>query len=96
MTEPIISVRDLTVRYRTRENVIYATENVSFDLHPGQILTIVGESGSGKTTVGRCLLRILEPSSGSVRYQGADGRVRDLAQLRDHELKDARREIRIE
>ncbi len=42
MNEPIVSVRDLTIRYRTRESALYATENVSFDLRRGEILSLVG------------------------------------------------------
>ena len=89
MDEPIISVRDLTVRYRTREQVFYATENVSFDLKRGEILTIVGESGSGKTTAGMSVLRLLpgeaEVLSGSVHYRG-----RDLLSLSDNDLRPIR------
>jgi oligopeptide/dipeptide ABC transporter ATP-binding protein len=89
MDEPIISVRDLTVRYRTREQVFYATESVSFDLNRGEILTIVGESGSGKTTAGMSVLRLLpgeaEVLSGSVHYRG-----RDLLSLSDNDLRPIR------
>ena len=89
MDEPIISVRDLTVRYRTREQVFFATEDVSFDLNRGEILTIVGESGSGKTTAAMSVLRLLpgqaEVLSGSVHYRG-----RDLLSVADHDLRPIR------
>ncbi len=89
MNEPIISVRDLTVRYRTRDAVTYATENVSFDLRRGEILTLVGESGCGKTTAGMSILRLLpggaEVLSGEVWFDG-----HDLLQMADKELRPVR------
>jgi oligopeptide/dipeptide ABC transporter ATP-binding protein len=76
MTEPIVRVRDLTVRYRTRDSEVYATEDVSFDLHRGKILTLVGESGSGKSTAGMSVLRLLpgeaDVLTGSVEFEGHD------------------------
>jgi len=89
MNEPIISVRDLTVRYRTRENVTFATDGVSFDLHRGQILTLVGESGCGKTTAGMSVLRLLpgeaDVLSGHVWFEG-----HDLIAMNDKELRPVR------
>lgn len=89
MNEPIISVRDLTVRYRTRESVTYATDGVSFDLHRGQILTLVGESGCGKTTAGMSILRLLpgeaDVLSGTVHFDGAN-----LMEMSDRELRPVR------
>ena len=89
MNDPIISVRDLTVRYRTRESVTYATDGVSFDLHRGQILTLVGESGCGKSTAGMSVLRLLpgdaDVESGQVWFDG-----RDLMAMNDKELRPVR------
>lgn len=86
MTEPIISVRDLTIRYRTKESRVYAVEDVSFDLFPGQVLTLVGESGSGKTTAGMSILRLLpqeaEVLQGRVLFEGRDLMAMDDRQLR--------------
>ncbi len=89
MNESIVSVRDLSIRYRTRESVTYATENVSFDLRRGEILTIVGESGSGKSTVGASILRLLpgeaDVLSGEVTFEG-----RNILALQEKELRPIR------
>ena len=89
MIEPIISVRDLTIRYRTKESTVYAVEAASFDLFPGQVLTLVGESGSGKTTAGMSILRLLpqqaEVVSGEVLFEG-----RNLLAMDDRQLRPLR------
>ncbi len=62
-----------------------AVDDVSFALQHGKTLGLVGESGSGKTTIGKCILRLLEPTAGSIRYAGADIthlKARDLRRLR--------------
>lgn len=50
------------------KEVVHAVNNISFDLKKGEVLGLVGESGSGKTTVGRCILRLIEPNSGSIEF----------------------------
>lgn len=76
MTTPIITVRDLSVRYRGKEQMVYAVEHVSFDLQAGQTLALVGESGSGKTTAALSILRLLpqeaEILSGQVIFGESD------------------------
>jgi oligopeptide/dipeptide ABC transporter ATP-binding protein len=62
---PIISVRDLTIRYRSKESVVYAVDGVSFDLERGKVLALVGESGSGKSSAGMAVLRLM-PSGGEI------------------------------
>jgi oligopeptide/dipeptide ABC transporter ATP-binding protein len=99
MTEaqPLLSVRDLRKHFPVRRGflsrtagVVKAVDGVSFDIHPGETLGLVGESGCGKTTVGRSILRLTEPTSGQVLYQG-----RDLARFRREELRRVRAEVQI-
>jgi peptide/nickel transport system ATP-binding protein/oligopeptide transport system ATP-binding protein len=70
--------------------VVQAVSNVSFSVRPGETLGLVGESGSGKTTVGRCVLRLVEPTAGSVRFQGEE-----LVGLRPDRLRQLRRDMQI-
>jgi len=76
MTTPILSLRNLNVRYRTKESVTYAVDDVSLDLERGKVLALIGESGAGKTTVGMSILRLLpqtgEILSGQVMFDGQD------------------------
>ena len=58
MNQPLISVRDLTIRFKTDEGLITAVEKVNFDIAPGEILGLVGESGSGKSVTAKALMRL--------------------------------------
>ncbi|MBB3948824.1 ABC transporter ATP-binding protein [Aureimonas jatrophae] len=92
---PLIEVRSLTMRFGKGPSPVKAVDDVSLTVAPGETLGIVGESGSGKTTMGRCLLRVYEPSAGSIGYRRADGSVVDLAKADRRTLKSCRREIRM-
>ena len=79
MTEPLLRVRDLVKRFpvqggflRRVTGQVHAVEGVSFDLDAGTTLGLVGESGCGKSTTGRCVLRLVEPTAGEVRFDGVD------------------------
>jgi oligopeptide/dipeptide ABC transporter ATP-binding protein len=65
---PLVAVRDLVKRY----GAVRAVEGVSFDIERGETLALVGESGCGKTTTGRATLRLVEPTSGTVSFDGTD------------------------
>ncbi len=69
---------------------VKAVDDVSLEIAPGETLGLVGESGSGKTTVGRCILRALKPTQGSIQFQIAEDRTVDMAQLSDRELRVVR------
>jgi peptide/nickel transport system ATP-binding protein/oligopeptide transport system ATP-binding protein len=76
---PLLEVRDLVRHFVARRNVfgrptafVKAVDGLSLELQPGETLALVGESGCGKSTVGRLVLRLIEPTSGSVRFGGTD------------------------
>lgn len=75
--EPVLRVRNLVTRFPLRSGLlnrvtreVHAVEKVSFDLWPGETLSLVGESGSGKSTTGRALLRLVESQGGEIIFNG--------------------------
>ncbi|MET0314126.1 MAG: dipeptide/oligopeptide/nickel ABC transporter ATP-binding protein, partial [Hansschlegelia sp.] len=82
MAEPVLAVDDLTVRFETSQGAVNAVNGVSLTLAAGETLGLVGESGCGKTTLGRALLRLVEPTSGAIRFEGIDVTTRTRRQLR--------------
>lgn len=71
---PLLRVSNLTKHFaiRNSKSKVHAAESVDFEVSPGECLGLVGESGSGKTTVGRCLLRLEEPTAGEINLRGSD------------------------
>src|SRR4051794_23672968 len=79
----LLEVRDLVKDFAgTRRGTFRAVDGVSFDIAAGETLGIVGESGCGKTTLGRMILRLIEPTSGTVRFDGTDVLAASSAELR--------------
>src|SRR5262245_55661719 len=93
---PLLEVLHLTKEFSrrgglfARTRVVRAVDDVSFAIEKGQTFGLVGESGSGKTTTGRCILRLIEPTSGEVIFDG-----RDMLELSRTELRRARRDMQI-
>ena len=94
---PILSVQNLAKWYPIKKgifakakNFFKAVDEVSFEIYPGETLGLVGESGCGKTTLGRCLLRLIEPTSGDINYQNIA-----LTSLSAKKLRSLRRELQI-
>src|SRR5690606_15269599 len=100
--EPILVVEDLKVHFPIRKGFfgravgnIRAVDGVSLDVRAGETLALVGESGSGKTTLGHAIIRLLDPTAGSVRYRSSDAGEVDLATLPPGAMKPLWREIRM-
>ncbi|MDF2726073.1 MAG: peptide transporter ATP-binding protein [Paenibacillus sp.] len=73
MSEPLVSIRDLRKHFNIgKGRTLKAVSGVSFDIHQGETVGVVGESGCGKSTAGRTILRLYEPTSGEVRFNGAN------------------------
>ena len=92
VTDTLVGVRDLVKHFPVEgsDDLVRAVDGVTFQIFAGETLGLVGESGCGKSTVGRCLLRLIEPTSGHVNFQG-----RDILALDKKELRQIRREMQI-
>jgi oligopeptide transport system ATP-binding protein len=94
----LLSVTDLVKSFPVKRGILVertvdevrAVDGVSFDIHEGETLGLVGESGSGKSTTGYCILQLLKPTSGSIRFMG-----QELTQLGREEIRRVRREMQI-
>ena len=70
MADPILEVRHLKKYFKTQRGTLHAVDDINFTLERGKTLGLVGESGCGKSTTGRAILRLLEPTSGEILFEG--------------------------
>ena len=94
---PLLHVEHLTKEFPVEQGVfasrfnkkkVHAVNDVSFDIYPGETFGLVGESGCGKSTTGRCIMRLTQPTSGRVVFDG-----KDVASMGRRELKEMRRNM---
>src|SRR5207253_1377247 len=95
--EPLLAVRDLKKHYPVRKGVlrrtagwVYAVDGVSFEIGRGETLGLVGESGCGKSTAGKAILKLIEPTAGTIRLEN-----RPIEGLSRAEMRSVRRELQV-
>ncbi len=90
MSDTILEVKNLKKYFKTSSGIVHAVDDCSFSVERGKTLGIVGESGCGKSTTGRCILRLIEPTSGSIVFNG-----QDITRLRRGAMKKVRKDMQI-
>jgi peptide/nickel transport system ATP-binding protein len=100
--QPLLEISDLAMHFARRRGLlrrqvgtIRAVNALSLKVWPGETLGLVGESGCGKTTTGRCIIRTLDPTAGSILYRREDGTTIDVARLPKTGLRAYRRQVRM-
>ncbi|MDQ3046847.1 MAG: ABC transporter ATP-binding protein [Bacteroidota bacterium] len=95
--QPVLQIKNLKTYFPIKKGIfgkpkdfVRAVDDVSFDVYPGETLGLVGESGCGKTTLGRTVLRLIEPTSGQVIFEG-----KDITHVGAKELREMRKDIQI-
>ena len=90
MADTILEVKNLTKYFKTKRGMLHAVDDISFTLERGKTLGLVGESGCGKSTTGRTILRLIEPTSGEIIFEG-----KDINKLNNRELRHARKDMQL-
>ena len=90
MAETLLEVKHLKKYFDTPRGKLHAVDDVSFSIEKGKTLGVVGESGCGKSTTGRCILRLIEPTSGEVIFNG-----QDITKLHPRDMKALRKDMQI-
>lgn len=90
MSDVLLEVKNLKKYFKTPRGMLHAVDDVSFTLERGKTLGVVGESGCGKSTTGRTILRLEEPTSGEVYFEG-----RDITKISKREMRDLRKDMQL-
>lgn len=90
MSNTLLEVKDLKKYYKVHNGVLHAVDGVSFNIERGKTLGIVGESGCGKTTTGRAILRLVEPTSGDIMFDGVN-----VMKLNKNEMRHMRKDMQL-
>ena len=90
MSDVLLEVKNLKKYFNTPNGVLHAVDDVSFKLERGKTLGVVGESGCGKSTTGRAILRLHEPTSGEVIFEG-----KDITKVSSQEMRHLRSQMQI-
>ena len=90
MSDVLLEVKNLKKYFKTPRGMLHAVDDVSFTIERGKTLGVVGESGCGKSTTGRSILRLIEPTSGQVLFDG-----KDVLRLSEKEMRNMRRDMQI-
>src|SRR5690625_26279 len=94
MTDTILELQDLKMHFPMSRasggGKVHAVDGVNLAIGRGEVVGLVGESGSGKSTVGKCIIRLLEPTGGKILFEG-----RDITRAPRHHLRSFRRDVQM-